>query len=124
VRRLGRNADGEVLESGRVPDCYLGLVHHASDDEEEEEDGVLVVAPAALLHPSVPQPDGIVLYELGPVTPTGCRTNWCLCPTSQWSCAPGLMAPGLGSGSIRRRPSARSLPPGAAATSRGLQLGG
>jgi hypothetical protein len=25
---------------------------------------VLVVAPAALLHPSVPQPDGAVLYEL------------------------------------------------------------
>jgi hypothetical protein len=25
---------------------------------------VLVVAPAALLHPVVPQPDGTVLYEL------------------------------------------------------------
>jgi hypothetical protein len=46
---------------GRVPDCYLGLRLRASDDEEA---GVLVVAPAALLHPAVPQPDGAVLYEL------------------------------------------------------------
>jgi hypothetical protein len=29
-----------------------------------EPAGVLVVAPAALLHPVVPQPDGTVLYEL------------------------------------------------------------
>jgi hypothetical protein len=61
VSQLGANALGEVLEPGRVPDCYLGLHLHASGDEEA---GVLVVAPAALLHPGVPQPDGTVLYEL------------------------------------------------------------
>ncbi len=62
MAQLGANAHGEVLEPGRVPDCYLGLLLHASDDAEAA--GVLVVGPAALLHPAVPQPDGTVLYEL------------------------------------------------------------
>jgi hypothetical protein len=61
VAQLGANAFGEVLEPGRVPDCYLGL--HL-DPADAETAGVLVVAPAALLHPVVPQPDGTVLYEL------------------------------------------------------------
>jgi hypothetical protein len=60
VAQLGANAHGEVLEPGRVPDCYLGLL--LADDVQGP--GVLVVAPAALLHPAVPQPDGTVLYEL------------------------------------------------------------
>ena len=59
--QLGPNAHGEVLEPGRVPDCYLGL---RLDPRNTEDAGVLVVAPAALLHQSVPQPDGTVLYEL------------------------------------------------------------
>jgi hypothetical protein len=58
--QLGANAFGEILEPGRVPDCYLCL-HPDPDDAEAA--GVLVVAPAALLHPAVPQPDGTVLYE-------------------------------------------------------------
>jgi hypothetical protein len=62
VAQLGANAFGEVLEPGRVPDCYLGLRLEA--DDAAEAAGVLVVAPAALLHPVVPQPDGTVLYEL------------------------------------------------------------
>jgi hypothetical protein len=62
VAQLGANAFGEVLESGRVPDCYLGLRLDPADDDQAA--GVLVVAPAALLHPCVPQPDGTVLYEL------------------------------------------------------------
>jgi hypothetical protein len=61
VGQLGDNAHGEVLEPGRVPDCYLGL---RLDPPAVEAPGVLVVAPAALLHPAVPQPDGTVLYEL------------------------------------------------------------
>jgi hypothetical protein len=63
VAQLGRNADGEVLEPGRVPDCYLGLLLDPTDHDTEAA-GVLVVTPAALLHPQVPQPDGTVLYEL------------------------------------------------------------
>jgi hypothetical protein len=62
VERLGPNALGEVLEPGRVPYCYLGLRLDPADDDQAT--GVLVVAPAALLHPVVPQPDGTVLYEL------------------------------------------------------------
>ena len=60
--QLGANALGEVLEAGRVPDCYLGL--RLDSPGHTEPAGVLVVAPAALLHPQVPQPDGTVLYEL------------------------------------------------------------
>jgi hypothetical protein len=62
VAQLGRNAHGEVLVPGRVPDCYLGL--RLDPAGEDQVAGVLVVAPAALLHPGVPQPDGTVLYEL------------------------------------------------------------
>jgi hypothetical protein len=62
VRQLGANAHGEVLEAGRVPDCYLGLLLH--DAYYGGAAGVLIVSPAAVLHPSVPQPDGALLYEL------------------------------------------------------------
>jgi hypothetical protein len=62
VAQLGANALGEVLEPGRVPDCYLGL--RLDPAAGAEPAGVLVVAPAALLHPDVPQPDGTLLYEL------------------------------------------------------------
>ena len=62
--QLGVNAHGEVLEPGRVPDCYLGLLLDQPPGGDAEVAGVLVVAPASLLHPRVPQPDGMVLYEL------------------------------------------------------------
>jgi hypothetical protein len=62
VGQLGANAHGEVLEAGRVPDCYLGLLLDPADDSQDA--AVLVVAPAALLHPVVPLPDGTLLYEL------------------------------------------------------------
>jgi hypothetical protein len=62
VAQLGANAFGEILEPGRVPDCYLGL--HLDPADDAQAAGVLVVGPAALLHPAVPQPDGAVLYEL------------------------------------------------------------
>jgi hypothetical protein len=61
VAQLGVNAHGEVLEPGWASDCYLGLL---LDPDDAEAAGVLVVAPAALLHPGVPQPDGTVLFEL------------------------------------------------------------
>jgi hypothetical protein len=49
VAQLGANAHGEVLEPGRVPDCYLGL---RLDPPRDQHTGrVLVAAPAALLHP-------------------------------------------------------------------------
>jgi hypothetical protein len=62
MRQLGRNAHGEILEPGRVPDCYLALL--LDPPGQTEPAGILVVAPASLLHPRVPQPDGTVLYEL------------------------------------------------------------
>jgi hypothetical protein len=62
MRQLGRNAHGEILEPGQVPDCYLGL--RLDPPGQTKAAGVLIVSPAALLHPAVPQPDGTVLYEL------------------------------------------------------------
>ena len=60
--QLGANAHGEVLEVGRVSDCYLGLLLNRPRDQRAGR--VLVVAPASLLHPCVPQPGGTLLYEL------------------------------------------------------------
>jgi hypothetical protein len=43
VGQLGANADGEVLEPGRVLDCYLGLRLDPNGDTKAA--GVLVAAP-------------------------------------------------------------------------------
>jgi hypothetical protein len=64
VDQLGPNALGEMLEPGRVADCYLGLLLPPGSAGESEAGTILIVAPAALLHPRVPQPDGSLVYEL------------------------------------------------------------
>jgi hypothetical protein len=64
VDQLGPNALGEVLEPGRVADCYLGLLLPLGSAGEPEAGTILIVAPAALLHPRVPQPDWSLVYEL------------------------------------------------------------
>jgi hypothetical protein len=64
VDQLGPNALGEVLEPGRVTDCYLGLLLPPPPAGEPEAGSVLIVGPAALLHPVVPQPAGSLVYEL------------------------------------------------------------
>jgi hypothetical protein len=64
VDQFGPNALGEKLEAGRVTDCYLGLLLRPGPAGEPEAGTVLVVAPAALLHPDVPQPAGSLVYEL------------------------------------------------------------
>jgi hypothetical protein len=56
VRDLGPNAHGELLQPGRVSDCYLGLLLGA--DDPDQAPGVLVVSPAGLLHPAVPSRTG------------------------------------------------------------------
>jgi hypothetical protein len=62
--QLGPNALGEVLEPGRVADCYLGLLLPPPPAGEPEAGTILIVAPTALLHPGVPQPAGSLVYEL------------------------------------------------------------
>jgi hypothetical protein len=62
--QFGTNALGETLEPGRVTDCYLGLLLPPGPAGELEAGTVLVVAPAALLHPGVPQPAGSLVYAL------------------------------------------------------------
>ena len=62
--QLGPNARGETLEPGRVADCYLGLLLPPGPAGEPEAGTILILAPAALLHPRVPQPEGSLLYEL------------------------------------------------------------
>ena len=56
--QLGPNALGEVLEPGRVADCYLGLLLPPGPAGEPEAGTVLVVAPAALLHLAFRSPTG------------------------------------------------------------------
>ena len=62
--QLGLNAFGEVLEPGRVADCFLGLLLPPGSAGEPEAGTILIVAPASLLHPGVPQPAGSLVYEL------------------------------------------------------------
>jgi hypothetical protein len=64
VNQFGPNALGETLTPGRVADCYLGLLLAPGPVGEPEAGTVLIVAPAALLHPRVPQLDGSLVYEL------------------------------------------------------------
>ena len=62
--QFGPNALGDTLEPGRVTDCYLGLLLPPGPAGEPEAGTVLVVAPATLLHPGVPQPAGSLVYAL------------------------------------------------------------
>jgi hypothetical protein len=64
VDQLGPNALGEGLEPGRVADCYLGLLLAPGSAGEPEAGTILIVVPAALLHPRVPQPEGSLVYAL------------------------------------------------------------
>jgi hypothetical protein len=64
VDQLGPNALGEVLEPGQVADCYLGLLLSPGSAGEPEAGTILLVAPAALLHPRVSQPEGSLVYAL------------------------------------------------------------
>ena len=65
--QLGPNALGEVLEPGRVADCYLGMELLPPGPAGEPEAGtILIVGPAALLHPAVPQPAGSLIPEREP----------------------------------------------------------
>jgi hypothetical protein len=64
VDQLGPNALGEVLEPGRVADCYLGLLLPPGPAGEPEAGTILIVAPATLLHPRIPQPAGSLVYQL------------------------------------------------------------
>jgi hypothetical protein len=56
VGLLGPNANGELVEPGRVPDCSLGLLLFAGYGNQAP--GVLVLSPAGLLHPAVPSQTG------------------------------------------------------------------
>jgi hypothetical protein len=64
VDQLGPNGLGEALEPGRVADCYLGLLLPLGSAGEPEAGAILIVTPAALLHPRVPQPDGSLVYAV------------------------------------------------------------
>jgi hypothetical protein len=64
VDQLGPNALGEVLEPGRVADCYLGLLLPPGPAGESEAGTILIVGPSTLLHPAVPQLAGSLVYQL------------------------------------------------------------
>ena len=62
--QLGPNALGEVVEPGRVADCYFGLLLPPPPAGELEAGTVLIVGPSTLLYPAVPQPAGSLVYAL------------------------------------------------------------
>jgi hypothetical protein len=122
MEQLGRNALGESLEPGRTNNCYLGLLLPPPGAGEPEAGTVLVVAPAALLHPRVPQPPGSLIYELLTGHPerepgelvfmadlTGELRAW---PQDTWlrsaSTPNRLPRPSLAAGRTARRPGCRS----------------
>jgi hypothetical protein len=76
VDQLGPDALGEALEPGRVADCYLGLLLPPGSAGEPEAGTILIVVPAALLHPLVPQPDGSLVYALLTGHPGGSPASW------------------------------------------------
>jgi hypothetical protein len=80
---------------------------------------VLVVAPAVLFHPCVPQPDGTVLYELLTGHPDGTPRELVFLADPDRGVARLAgrhLEQGRESGSTRRRPPARWWPAGSAAT--------
>jgi hypothetical protein len=70
VDQLGPNALAEALEPGRVTDCYLGLLPPGPAGAPEAGT-VLVVAPAALLHPLFRSPPAAWSTSCLPATPSG-----------------------------------------------------
>jgi hypothetical protein len=52
------------VDPGRVADRYLGLLLPPGPAGEPEAGTVLVVAPATLLHPGIPQTAGSLVYRL------------------------------------------------------------
>ena len=64
VAQLGPNPFGETLEPRQVTDCYLGLLLPPGPAGEPEAGTVLIVGPAALLHPGGPKLAGGLVYAL------------------------------------------------------------
>ncbi len=83
VDQLGPNALGEVLEPGKISDCYLGLLLPPPSAGEPEAGTILIVAPAALPHPAVPQPAGSLAWSTScsPATPNAKPVSWYSSPT-------------------------------------------
>jgi hypothetical protein len=108
VDQLGPNALGKVLEPGSTNDCYLGLLLPAPGAGEPEAGTVLIVAPAALLHPRVPQPAGSLVYELLTGHPEREAGELVFVADLTGSCAPGPTTPGPSSASTPTRSPRRS----------------
>jgi hypothetical protein len=100
VDQLGPNALGEILEPGRVADCYLGLLLPPGSVGEPEAGTVLVVARPRCCILGFPSRTAAWCMSCSPATPSARQMSWRSWPISPVSCA---MAPGqLGQG--RRRP--------------------
>jgi hypothetical protein len=65
MRRFGSNLFGEALQPGRVTQLRFGIVIDQPVRHIPLVPGsMLLVAPTALLHPKVRQPDGRLLHDL------------------------------------------------------------
>jgi hypothetical protein len=70
VDQLGPNALDETLAPGRVGDCYLGLLPPGAAGGPEAGT-IVVVAPAALLHPGLPRRPAACSTSCSPATRSG-----------------------------------------------------
>ena len=113
--QLGPNGLGEVLEPGKISDCYLGLLLPPPSAGEPEAGTILIVAPTALLHPAVPQPAGSLVYELLTGHPEREAGELVFIADLTGSCAPGPLIPGPRSVWIPTRSPRRSSAAGATA---------
>jgi hypothetical protein len=81
VDQLGPDALGEVLEPGRVADCSLGLLLPPGPAGEPEAGTILIVVPAALLHPRISSRPAASSMRCSPATPNAKPASWCSWPT-------------------------------------------
>jgi hypothetical protein len=81
VDQLGPNALGEVLEPGRVADCYLGVLLPPRSVGELEAGTVLVVALPRCCTLELPSRPAAWSMNCSPATPNGSPVSWYLWPT-------------------------------------------
>jgi hypothetical protein len=81
VSELDANALGEVLEPGRVADCYLGLLLPPGPAGEPEAGTVLVVARRRCCTLEFPSRPGPLSTSCSPATRSRRAVSWCLWPT-------------------------------------------
>jgi hypothetical protein len=81
VDQLGPNALGQVLELGRVPDCYFGLMLSPGAVGEAEAGTILIVGPAPCCTPQFPSRPAAWSMSCSLATANESPASWYSWPT-------------------------------------------